>query len=158
LPPGEYVLNVQSRNIFGKVTDLEPMNFEVLPPYWRRSWFYAMEFAFLATLVLLSVRLNERYRLVSRILSLLTIILLIQFIQTLIDSVINFKESPVIDFIIQVIVAFLILPVEGFLHDLMSKSLDGSSKLYQMIAPRNTKGYIEIDKGAKLEAYDTKDE
>jgi ligand-binding sensor domain-containing protein len=158
LPPGEYVLNVQSRNIFGKVTDLDPMTFQVLPPYWRRSWFYAMEFAFLATLVLLSVRLNERYRLVSRILSLLTIILLIQFIQTLIDSIISFKESPVIDFIIQVIVAFLILPVEGFLHDLMTKSLDGSSKLYQFIAPKNTTGYIEIDKGAKLEAYDSKEE
>jgi hypothetical protein len=157
LPPGKYTLMVQSQNIFGKITDLDPMVFEVLPPYWKRSWFYAMEFAILASMVLGSVRLNERYRLVSRVLSLLTIILLIQFIQTVIDSVISFKESPVIDFIIQVIVALLILPVEGFLHDLMTKSLDGQSKLYQFIAPKNTKGYIEIDKG-KLEAYENSKE
>jgi hypothetical protein len=124
LPPGEYTLSVESRNVFGKVMVLKPVYFEVLPPYWKRPWFYAMEFAVLASLVLLSHRLSSRYRIISRVLSLLTIILLIQFIQTFIDTTIKFgEESPVIHFIIQVCVALVILPVEGFLRNLMFGSL-----------------------------------
>jgi hypothetical protein len=153
LPPGQYTLMVQSRNIFGKISELEPMIFEVLPPYWKRSWFYAMEFAILASMVLLSFRLNSRYRIVSRVLSLLTIILLIQFIQTIIDATIRFnEESPVIDFIIQVIVALLILPVEGFLRNLMFRSLDTSSKFYQFITPKGA----SLEK-EKLEEFETSD-
>ncbi|HYG00857.1 MAG TPA: triple tyrosine motif-containing protein [Chryseosolibacter sp.] len=134
LPPGDYKLLVQSKNVFDKITDLDPVRFEVLPPYWKRAWFYAMEFSILSTLVLLSFRLNYRYRIISRILSLLTIILLIEFIQTLISSTIQFEqESPVIDFIIQVCIAGMILPVEGFLRNLMLGSLNKSSKLAQML-------------------------
>lgn len=134
LPPGEYKLLVQSKNVFDKISELEPVRFEVLPPYWKRAWFYAMEFSILSTLVLLSFRLNYRYRIVSRILSLLTIILLIEFIQTLISSTIQFEqESPVIEFMIQVCIATLILPVEGFLRNLMLGSLNKSGKLAQVL-------------------------
>jgi hypothetical protein len=158
LPPGEYTLLVQSRNIFGKVAELDPMTFEVLPPYWKRSWFYAMEFAILASLVLLSVQLNSKYRIVSRVLSLLTIILLIQFIQTIIDSTIQFsKDSPVIDFIIQVIVALLILPVEGFLRNLMFRSLDTNSKFYQFVTPKGVPGAIGKEKVETFEPSDNED-
>lgn len=137
LPPGEYVLYVESRNVFGKVMELEPLHFEVLPPYWKRLWFYAMEFAVLVSLVLLSHRLNNRYRIVSRVLSLLTIILLIQFMQTFIDTTIKFgEESPVIHFIIQVCVALLILPVEGFLRNLMFGSLEGSGIVAKLLRRR----------------------
>lgn len=54
LPPGRYSLQVQSRNIFGKVADMKPVNFQVLPPYWQRWWFYALEFFVFAALVILS--------------------------------------------------------------------------------------------------------
>jgi hypothetical protein len=144
LPPGEYTLEVQTKNIFGRTTELKPYAFRVLPPYWKRAWFYAMEFAMLASLVLLSFRLNTKYRIVSRILSLLTIILLIEFIQTLINATIPFgKESPVVDFIIQVVVALMVLPVEGYLRNLMFRSLDGSSKFYQFISPKAQPGLVE---------------
>ncbi len=143
LPPGEYKLQVQSRNIFGQVSELDALPFTVSPPYWKQSWFYAMEFAILATFVLLSFRLNARYRIVSRILSLLTIILLIQFIQTVINATIRFdEESPVIDFIIQVFVALLILPVEGYLRNLMFRSLNTNSRVYKLIGPKNTNGIL----------------
>lgn len=154
LPPGEYTLLVQSKNIFGKKSELKPMTFEVLPPYWKRSWFYAMEFAFLASLVLLSFKLNARYRIVSRVLSLLTIILLIQFVQTVINATIRFNEdSPVIDFIIQVFIALLILPVEGYLRNLMFKSLDASSKFYQFISPQSALDKLK-DRHEKFEPSD----
>jgi hypothetical protein len=137
LPTGEYTLQVEARNIFGKISTLEPLSFEVLPPYWKRSWFYALEFAVFASLVMLSFRLSTRYRIVSRVLSLLTIILLIELIQTAIGATISLKDSsPVIDFFIQVVVALLVLPVEGYLRNLMLKSLDSSGKFYQFIVPQ----------------------
>ena len=135
LPTGDYSLEAQSKNIFGKISDLEPIKFEVLPPYWKRSWFYALEFSIIASLVILSFRLSTRYRIVSRLLSLLTIILLIEFIQTAIGSTIAIENSPVIDFIVQVVVALLVLPVEGYLRNLMLRSLDSSGKFYQFIVP-----------------------
>ncbi len=142
LPPGEYTLLVESRNVFGKVVELKPMQFEVLPPYWRRPWFYAMEFAVLASLVLLSHRLSNRYRIVSRVLSLLTIILLIEFIQTFLDTTIKFgDESPVIQFIIQVCVALVILPVEGFLRNLMFGSL-GSGAIAKLLNAKDKEHVI----------------
>jgi hypothetical protein len=138
LPNGEYTLQVQAKNIFGKISELEPLSFEVLPPYWRSSWFYALEFAIFASLVVLSFRLSTRFRIVSRVLSLLTIILLIEFIQTVIGEMILTKNSPVIDFFIQVIVALLVLPVEGYLRNLMLRSMDSSGKIYQFLVPKGS--------------------
>lgn len=134
LPPGEYSLQVQAKNIFGKISELKPVLFEVIPPYWRQSWFYAMEFIIFASLVVFSFRLSTRYRIISRLLSLITIILLIEFIQTVIGSSIISNDSPVIEFFIQVVVALLILPVEGFLRKLMMRSLDSSGKFNNFIS------------------------
>lgn len=135
LPPGDYALKVQARNIFGKISSLEPLPFEVIPPYWRQGWFYGLEFTAFASLVILSFRLSTRYRIVSRLLSLITIILLIEFIQTVIGSSIITADTPVTAFFIQVVVALLILPVEGYLRKLMLRSLDNSEKLYGFITP-----------------------
>jgi hypothetical protein len=145
LPNGEYTLQVQAKNIFGKITELEPVYFEVLPPYWKRSWFYALEFAAIASLVIMSFRLSTRYRIVSRLLSLLTIILLMQFVQTAINSTIT-SESPVTDFFIQVVVALMVLPVEGFLRNLMLRSIDSSGKFYQFLVPKETPPMIIKEK------------
>lgn len=133
LPPGEYILQVQAKNIFGKISELEPFPFEVIPPYWKRSWFYALEFIVFASLVILSFRLSTRYRIISRLLSLITIILLIEFIQTAIGSSIVTDDSPVMEFFIQVFVALMILPVEGYLRNLMLRSLDSSGRFYSLI-------------------------
>lgn len=135
LPPGEYNLRVEARNIFGKVSQLTPLPFEVAPPYWKEPLFYAMEFLVFASLVVLSFRLSTRYRLISRFLSLITIILLMEFIQTVIGSSIISDDTPVIQFLIQFVVAILILPVEGFLRNLMLRSLDSSGKFYNLISP-----------------------
>lgn len=134
LPPGGYKLRVEARNIFGKISALAPLPFEVIPPYWKQSWFYALEFIIFASLVILSFRLSTRYRIISRLLSLITIIMLIEFIQTVIGSSIISDDTPVVEFFIQVVVAFVILPVEGFLRNLMLRSLDSDSKLYRLIA------------------------
>lgn len=136
LPSGDFTLLVQSRDIFGQVKDLEPLLFKVLPPYWQRPWFYALEFFVFAGLVLMSFRLSNRFRIISRLLSLLTIIMLIQFIQTAIGEMFDTKSSPVLDFFVQVIVAFMILPVEGYLRNLMLRSLDTQSRLHRFLSPK----------------------
>lgn len=136
LPAGDYSLHVQSRDIFGKTKELETLSFEVLPPYWKRPWFYALEFFVFASLVLVSFRLSTRYRIISRILTLLTIIMLIQLIQTVVQEIFETKASPVTDFFIQVLVAFMILPVEGYLRNLMLRSLDSHSGLYRFLSPK----------------------
>ncbi|MBL0741750.1 triple tyrosine motif-containing protein [Chryseolinea lacunae] len=139
LPSGEYGLQAQAKDIFGNVKDLPPVSFEVLPPYWKRPWFYALEFALFASLVLLSFRLSSRYMFISRILSLLTIILLIQFIQTAISETFETRTSPVKDFLVQVLVAFLILPVEGYLRKHMLRSLARNTALHRFVKPKTIK-------------------
>ncbi|HYG19861.1 MAG TPA: triple tyrosine motif-containing protein [Ohtaekwangia sp.] len=138
LPAGDYTLRVQSRDIFGMLVELEALPFEVVPPYWKRPWFYALEFFLFAAFVLLSFRLSTRYRIISRILSLLTIIMLIQFIQTVIGETFETRASPVMDFFVQVTVAFMILPVEGYLRNLMLRSLDSHSGLYRFLSPKTS--------------------
>ena len=139
LPPGRYNLKVQSRNIFGKVADMKPVSFQVLPPYWKRSWFYALEFFVFAGLVILSYRLSTRYRFISRLLMLITIILLIEFIQTVAGATFASKESPVMDFFIQVGVALVILPIESYLRNLMLRSI-GSPEISVLLRTKSAKG------------------
>lgn len=128
LPAGEYVLKVQSKDIFGKMSDMDPLPIVKPQPYWKRPWFYALEFTVFASLVLLSFQLSQRYNLVSRLLSLLSIIILIEFIQTLAGSQLSLNSGPFIDFLIQVFVAFLVLPVEGFLRNFMLKSIEKKNR------------------------------
>ncbi|MEP6796269.1 MAG: hypothetical protein ABJB16_18215, partial [Saprospiraceae bacterium] len=58
----------------------------------------------------------------SRFLSALTVIMLIQFIQTIAEYNISFKSTPVVEFFIQVFIALLVLPVEQFLRSRVMKS------------------------------------
>ncbi|HRE66834.1 MAG TPA: triple tyrosine motif-containing protein [Cyclobacteriaceae bacterium] len=132
LPPGKYQLQVQSRDLLGNVSKVEQIAFKVLPPYWKRWWFYALEFTVFSLLVALSLRIgraNTRYRFVSQILSLLTVVMLVQFLQTAISSLIGIKTSPVIEFIIQVFVALAIFPVEILARDSMMKYVEGKYRI-----------------------------
>jgi hypothetical protein len=125
-------LQVQSRDLLGNVSKIEQIVFKVLPPYWKRWWFYALEFSVFSLLVALSLRIgraNTRYRFVSQILSLLTMVMLVQFLQTAISSLIGIKTSPVIEFIIQVFVALAIFPVEILARDSMMKYVEGKYRI-----------------------------
>lgn len=127
LPPGDYQLEIQSKNLMGKISEVELVTLEVTPPYWKQPWFYASEFIFFSVLVFLSIRLgaaNSRYRYLSSLLSLLTVILLIQFIQTVVASLITLQSSPVIEFFVQVFIALLILPIESYLRKFMLRTAE----------------------------------
>lgn len=128
LPPGSYQLAMQSRDVLGNESKIELIPFQILPPYWKRWWFYAFEFSFFSLLMILSVKLsvaNSKYQFVSQILSLLTVIIFIQFIQTGINSLLNFKSSPVIDFFIQVFIALVVFPLEAYFTKFMRGAAEG---------------------------------
>lgn len=115
LPASDYKLHVESRDIFGRIHKMDPVVLNIDQPYWKQPWFFAAEFSVFIFLVLISFRLSYRFLIVSRLLSLLSIIMFIEFIQTAAGETFS-QSSPVIDFGIQVFVAMLILPVEGFLR------------------------------------------
>lgn len=129
LPPGSYSVMVESRDLFGKVTKLDTIELSVVPPYWKRPAFYALEFFLFAFLVVLSMRLNvstARYRMLSQFLSALTVVLLIQFIQVVVVANLSFRSTPVADFFVQVGIALLVLPVENFLRRRMIRASERS--------------------------------
>jgi len=132
LPPGKYELAVQSRDLLGNEYNAEQIKFVVLPPYWQRWWFYALEvfvFSFFVTLSLRLARADARYRYLSQILTLITVVMLIQFLETVISSFFGSRTSPVIDFAIQVVVALMVFPVELFARDAMTKYSQGKYRI-----------------------------
>jgi hypothetical protein len=129
LPPGEYNVMVESRDLFGKIAKLETIQVSVVPPYWKRPAFYALEFIVFAALVILSMRMNvstRRYRVMSQFLSTLTVVLLIQFIQVVVVANLTLRSTPVADFFVQVGIALLVLPVENFLRKRMIRAAERS--------------------------------
>ncbi|MCX8492317.1 MAG: triple tyrosine motif-containing protein, partial [Cyclobacteriaceae bacterium] len=132
LPPGNYQLAIQSRDILGNESKIETFAFKILPPYWKRWWFYALEFVFFGILVFLSVKLtiaNSKYRYLSEILSLLTVIIFIQFISTAISSIVTTESSPVIEFFIQVFIALLVFPIELYFRKFMRAVAEGKYQI-----------------------------
>ena len=80
----------------------------------------------------LSVKLsvaNEKYRTVSEVISLLTVIIFIQFLQTAISTSIEIRSSPVLEFIIQVFIALVVFPVENYFRKFMKAAADGKFQI-----------------------------
>ncbi|MEL7006456.1 MAG: triple tyrosine motif-containing protein, partial [Bacteroidota bacterium] len=138
LPDGRYELKVRSRTALGTVTDMEPIRFKVVPPYWRRPWFYFLEVLVIALVLYGSIRIKRmgyRYRLVSRLLALLVLIIVVEFIQTIAENRFGTQSSPFWDFVIQVTMAIIILPVESVLRKYIFK--DKEVKVMDFITLKN---------------------
>jgi len=135
LPAGDYQLKVQSKNALGVVSEPKEVAFTILPPYWKRWWFYALEFvvfSFLVSLSIILARRHTQYRYLSQVLTILTVVMLIQFIQTTIESLISFKSSPVVDFFIQVCIALLVFPVEIVARNSMQKIVQNKYSIHRL--------------------------
>ncbi len=124
LPEGNYELLVRSKDSFGRIDESSALSFKVKPPYWQTPWFYAIQMIFFGSMVILSTRLNQnnsKNRFLSGALTILTLVLIIEFLQSAISSYFSFKSSPVIEFLIDAIIAFMIFPLEKILRELMTK-------------------------------------
>jgi hypothetical protein len=126
LPAGDYKIEIQTLDLLGRTSEPALVNVKVEPPYWKQSWFFALEFVSFSLLVFFSLKLGsaKRYRFLSQLLSMLTVIMLIQFIQTVVASQVTLKSSPVSDFFVQVFIALLVLPIEGYLRKFMLRSAE----------------------------------
>ncbi|MEP0987035.1 triple tyrosine motif-containing protein [Ekhidna sp.] len=124
LPEGSYNLLVRSRDAFGRIEEGEVLAFSVKPPYWQTPWFYAIQIIFFGGLVFFSTKLNQdssKNRLLRSGLTLLTLVLIIEFLQSAIGSLFSFKSTPVVDFLLDASIAFMIFPLERLLRELMTK-------------------------------------
>ncbi len=119
LPAGNYTLQVRSRDTFGREQESEPIKISVSPPYWQTTWFNAMEVAFFAILVfgsaILNRRTHEKYALITGLLTIVTVVMIIEFLQNAAGSLFGEMGTPVIAFGIDVVVALFVFPLELFL-------------------------------------------
>lgn len=124
LPEGNYSLKVRARDAFGRIEEGDVLTFAVHPPYWQTPWFYAIQILFFGGLVYYSTKLNQdssKNRLLRSGLTLLTLVLIIEFLQSAIGSLFSFKSTPVVDFLLDASIAFMIFPLERLLRELMTK-------------------------------------
>ncbi|HCX21074.1 MAG: hypothetical protein CMB80_20240 [Flammeovirgaceae bacterium] len=122
LPEGKFTLKVRSRDVFGRVQSIDPILLVVDPPYWQTTWFYFLEVLFFATLVLISTRLNQgkaTNRFLTEGLTVLTIVIIIETLQSAAGSFIQFATSPFIDFLINLCIALVIFPLELLLKKII---------------------------------------
>lgn len=120
LPEGKYELQVRARDVFDRVQSIEPISLVVKPPYWQTTWFYALEVLFFASLVLISTKLNQgkaQNRFLTQALTTLTIVMIIETLQSLTVSAFAFASSPVIDFGVNLTIALVIFPLELILKN-----------------------------------------
>ncbi len=124
LPAGAYTLEVRARDALGNVQNSESISFSILAPYWKRSWFYLIELIFFGGLMTIAVIINRRtsrFKLLSRLLTYLTLIFIVEFVQTVAEAKFETNQSPVINFFIQVAIALSILPAELLLRKFITK-------------------------------------
>ncbi len=124
LPAGTYELEVRARDALGNEKNSESISFSILAPYWKRPWFYLIELLFFGGLMTISVLINRKkhkFSVLSRLLTFLTLIFIVEFVQTIAEAKFETNQSPVINFFIQVAIALSILPVEGVLRKFITK-------------------------------------
>jgi hypothetical protein len=125
LSPGAYLLEARYRNSLGTILDAKPFKFIIVPPYWKRPWFYVLELLFFGSLLAFTFYLNRgksKFTFMSRLLGFLTLILIVEFFQTVAEYKFETNDSPVINFFIQAFIALMILPIEGILRKLLTKA------------------------------------
>lgn len=122
IPSGQYELQVRMRDAFGEIVETSLLTFEVETPYWQRPWFYALQVFALVLIIAVTSRLNEsskRNRLIKHGLSVLTLVVIIQFLNALIHIYIDIQSTPVVDFLIDIGTALFVFPLEWFLKKLL---------------------------------------
>jgi hypothetical protein len=123
IPTGDYTIEIRARSGFsGEITNFD-FTFEVLPPYWRTWWFYLLEITFFSTLILISLKLNRSSRntYLTNTVTFLTLILILEFFATVLENNLEglVEDSPVYSFIINIILAFSITPMERGVNKLL---------------------------------------
>jgi len=123
MPTGDYTLQIKSKTgIRAHVNEFD-FKFEVLPPYWQTWWFYMLEIAFFSSLILISQRLNRSSQntYLTNVITFLTLILFIEFLATVLENNLEgyLDESPVYGFLLNVVLALSITPLERGMNKML---------------------------------------
>ncbi|MEO9870160.1 triple tyrosine motif-containing protein [Ekhidna sp.] len=124
LPPGDYKLKVRVRDALDQIDEATLLQFTVATPYWQKPWFYAIQVLILAMMIGISSRLSESKsvnRFIKHGLSILTLVIIIQFMQAIINTFISFQSTPVVEFLFDVGIAVMVFPLEFILRKLILK-------------------------------------
>jgi ligand-binding sensor domain-containing protein len=125
LPSGNYDLMVRARNSLGQISKIEVFSFRIHPPYWKTMWFYLAEISFFSLLIMLSIMMNRNKNnlFLSKALTFLTLIIIIEFIHQYLAGIVNFNASdnPLMRLGLDVLMALLISPIEKLLELIIMK-------------------------------------
>ncbi|RJE70628.1 triple tyrosine motif-containing protein [Reichenbachiella sp. MSK19-1] len=129
LQPGSYALKVKSRDSFGNVQESEEINFVIHPPYWQTLWFYGLQILLMVMLLVGSIILNRRAKsknvLLTEALTIITIVMVIEFLQSAAGNYLSIQSSPVVDFGLDVAIALCVFPLEQFLKKYLKAEKEG---------------------------------
>jgi len=127
LGSGKYILKVRSRNVFGNIVETNPFIFTVEPPYWQTFWFNAIEVSILLILLIAASLINRYFKhenrlwtIGKRVVTMLTLVVCIEFLQTILQGYIDINGSPVKDFVVEVALALTLLPLEWVLMKMIT--------------------------------------
>jgi len=116
IPTGKYLLEIRAKTFINEDVRSFDFTFEVLPPYWQTWWFYMLEIAFFSILILISIKLNtsNQSSYLTKTFTFLTLILFLEFLATILENNLEgyLDDSPVYTFLINVVLALSISPIE----------------------------------------------
>ena len=122
IPPGKYELIVRVRDSFGETEESKLISFSVDTPYWQTPWFYAIQVLILGLFVAVAARLSDEKvanQVVKHMLSILTLVIIIQLLQAIVGSYLNIESTPVVDFMVDATTALFVFPLEWILRKVM---------------------------------------
>lgn len=129
LPPNNYQLQIRSRDAFGHVQESQVVDFKIKKPYWQTLWFYGLQILVMMGLMIGSLLMNrkaqEKYVIITEGLTILTIVMVIEFMQTVAGSYLGIQSTPVVDFGIDVSIALCVFPLEQLLKKMMKVEKTG---------------------------------
>ncbi|WP_299456251.1 triple tyrosine motif-containing protein [uncultured Microscilla sp.] len=116
LPSGKHTLELRAKNAIGEISPIKKIRFRVVPPFWKRWWFYLLEVLVLAGLVVASAVSSrfERFERYSSIITFVTIITVFEFFMiTLEPSVDDISGGvPVFKLFMNILLAMSLNPLE----------------------------------------------
>ena len=116
LPSGRHTLEVQAKNALGQLSKTKVIGFRVVPPFWKRWWFYLLEIFVLGGLIAASAVSNRfnKYKRYSSLLTFVTIITIFEYIVLSIEPTVdNFSGGvPVFKLLMNIILAMSLNPLE----------------------------------------------
>ncbi|EAY26880.1 triple tyrosine motif-containing protein [Microscilla marina] len=141
LPSGQYKLHVRAKNTFGQTSQDQAFVFQVKPPFWQTSWFYASQTLFFLGLLLLSLlfsRKGTKYARVSYVLTFVTIITFFEFIMLTFEPYVDNASNnvPVFKLGMNILLALSLAPIEMLLRRMILKKKESSREAAKRVAER----------------------